>query len=218
VKRTNPWAALGLALLLAIGIGARATGQPVGPDDMSMGNPDAKVTVIEYGSASCPHCARFNNEVFPAFKAKYVDTGKVRYVFREFLTDPAQLAAAGFLLARCAGRDKYFSTLDEVFHVQAEIYQTGDAAGPLTKVAKDAGLTEAQANACLESKTAIAALNARVDGYMKNDKIDSTPTFDVNGKRLEGEQTLAQLSAAVDQALAPAPHARRHVTHHRRTH
>ena len=202
------------ACALGVALAATAQAQPVQPDDMTMGNPNARVTVIEYGSASCPHCARFNNDVFPAFKAKYVDTGKVRYVFREFLTQPVELAAAGFLIARCGGRDKYFAALDGVFHAQAQIYQTGDAAGPLTKVAKAEGLSEAQANACVQDKAAIAALNARVQGYEKLDKIDSTPTFDVNGKRLTGEQTLDQISAAVDSALAPSTHGRpAHATH-----
>jgi protein-disulfide isomerase len=208
---------IGIGMALGLIAATPALAQPVQPSDMSLGNPHAKVTVIEYGSASCPHCARFNNEVFPAFKTKYVDTGKVRYVFREFLTDPVQLAAAGFLLARCGGPDKYFSILDGVFHAQAEIYQTEEIAGPLMRVAHDAGLTDAQANACLADQAAIDALNARVQGYEKTDAIDSTPTFDVNGKRLEGEQTLAEISLAVDHALnAGAAHA--HVTHHRRTH
>ena len=116
-------AAAALGLLTALPAQAAA---PVS-DDMSMGNPNARVTVIEYGSASCTHCAHFNNDIFPAFKAKYVDTGRVRYVFREFLTEPVNLAAASFILARCAGRDKYFSVLDAVFHAQADIYKTGDA-------------------------------------------------------------------------------------------
>jgi len=209
---------MGIGLALGLAVAAPALAQPVQPSDMSMGNPHAKVTVIEYGSASCPHCARFNNEVFPAFKAKYVDTGKVRYVFREFLTDPVQLAAAGFLLARCGGPDKYFSILDGVFHAQDEIYKTQEAAGPLMRVAHEAGLTDAQANACLEDQAAIDALNARVQGYEKTDAINSTPTFDVNGKRLEGEQTLAQISAAVDHAAIAGAATRAHVTHHRRTH
>src|ERR1700760_4511976 len=91
-------------------------------DDMSLGNPTAKVTVIEYASASCPHCAKFNNEVYPAFKAKYIDTGKVFYIFREFLTQPVELAAAAFMLARCAPRGRYFGVIDGMFHAQEEIY------------------------------------------------------------------------------------------------
>ena len=82
---------------------------------MSLGDPKAKVRVIEYASASCSHCARFNNEVFPAFKAKYIDTGRVHYTLKEFLTPPVEVAAAAFLLARCTGKDRYFSTLDAVY-------------------------------------------------------------------------------------------------------
>ncbi len=163
---------VGIGLALGLAAAAPALTQPAQPSDMSMGDPQARVTVIEYGSASCPHCARFNNEVFPAFKAKYVDTGKVRYVFREFLTEPVQLAAAGFLLARCGGPDKYFSILDGVFHAQDEIYKTQEATGPLMRVAHEAGLTDAQADACLQDQAAIDALNARVQGYEKTDGIE----------------------------------------------
>ena len=77
--------------------------------------------VVEYASASCPHCARFDSEVFPAFRAKYVDTGKVRYTLKEYLTEPRGVAAAGFLLARCAGKDRYFPVLDAVFKGQDEM-------------------------------------------------------------------------------------------------
>jgi protein-disulfide isomerase len=198
-------AAAALGLIIAL------PAQAVTPaaDDMSMGNPNAKVTVIEYGSASCTHCAHFNNDIFPAFKAKYVDTGRVRYVFREFLTEPVNLAAASFLLARCAGKDKYFSVLDAVFHAQADIYKAGDATAILHKIAADAGLSEDKATACLTDKAAIAALNARVQGYADNDKITGTPTFFVDGERLEGVQTLDKLDAAIARAEARTGHAKR---------
>jgi protein-disulfide isomerase len=205
-------AAAGFGLVAALPAVAAAPA-PVA-DDMSMGSPKAKVTVIEYGSASCTHCAHFNNDIFPAFKAKYVDTGKVRYVFREFLTEPVNLAAASFLLARCAGKDKYFSVLDAVFKAQADIYKTGDADTALHKIAQDAGLSEDKAKACLADKAAVDALNARVQGYIDNDKISGTPTFFVDGERMEGVQTLDKLDAAIARAQAragsPAPHARRH--------
>ncbi|MGE5502482.1 MAG: thioredoxin domain-containing protein [Ignavibacteriales bacterium] len=109
-------------------------------DDMSMGSPTAKVTVIEYASASCPHCARWNNDVFPQFKAKYVDTGKVRYVYREFLTPPIEVASAGFLLARCAGKDKYFPVLDAIYRNQAQMYESGDIRGGLLRIAPSVGI------------------------------------------------------------------------------
>jgi protein-disulfide isomerase len=201
-------AALGLAAALP------AAAAPASDADMSLGNPNAPVTVIEYGSASCTHCAHFNNDIFPAFKAKYVDTGRVRYVFREFLTEPVSVAAVSFLIARCAGKDKYFRVLDAVFHAQADIYKTGDADTALRKIAKDAGLSEAQTNACLNDQAAIDALNARVKGYINNDKITGTPTFFVDGERMEGVQTLDKLDAAIARAEAKAGPPVRHAQSH----
>ncbi len=168
---------------------------------MSLGNPAAKVTVIEYASASCPHCARFNNEVFPAFKAKYIDTGKIHYIFREFLTPPVQFAAAGFLTARCAGKDKYFSVLDAIYHDQAAIYQSGDLRGGLLHIAQSAGMTEQQFNDCISNPDSLKALNDRVQKAQDQDHIDGTPTFVINGKQTgSGEMTLPQLDAAIQAA------------------
>ncbi|MDB5447789.1 MAG: dsbA [Phenylobacterium sp.] len=169
--------------------------------DLSLGPPDAKVKVVEYASASCSHCARFNNEVFPAFKAKYVDTGKVNYTLREFLTPPEEVAAAGFLLARCAGKDKYFTVLDAIYKNQNEMFQTGDFRGVLLRIAQSAGMTEAQFNKCVSDPEALKALNARVQHAINVDKISATPTFFVNGKKIgEGEMTLPQLDAAIAAA------------------
>jgi protein-disulfide isomerase len=178
------------------------SGGAVTADDMSMGNANAPVTVVEYASVSCTHCATWNKEVFPAFKAKYVDTGKVRYVFREFITAPPQLAAAGFLLARCAGEDKYFGVLDQVFHAQDEIFRTGDIRTPLVAIAAQAGLNEQQLNACVGDEKELNALNARVDKWVTTAKVTSTPTFDINGKRLEGAQSLDALDKAIAEAQA----------------
>jgi protein-disulfide isomerase len=198
------------AVALGAGLPAMAAGPTVVPDDMSLGDPRAKVTLIEYGSASCPHCAHFNNDIFPAFKAKYVDTGRVRYVFREFLTDPVEVAAASFLVARCAGRDKYFSVLDAIFKAQQQMFQSGDVRGTLLHIAEGAGLSESQFDACVADPAALKALNERVGGYVTNDKISGTPTFFVNDVRMEGVQSLEALSAAVDQAEAAARDARTH--------
>uniref|UniRef100_B0T001 DSBA oxidoreductase n=1 Tax=Caulobacter sp. (strain K31) TaxID=366602 RepID=B0T001_CAUSK len=177
-------------------------------DDMSLGNANAKVTVIEYASASCVHCGRWNNEVFPAFKAKYIDTGKVHYVYREFLTPPVQVAAASFLLARCAGKDKYFSVIDSVYHSQEEMFSTGDYRGVLLRIAQSAGLNEEQFNACVNDEKAIKALNDRVAKYEADAKITGTPTFVINGKKAGGddggEQSIAQLDAAIAAAEAAA--------------
>jgi len=140
---------LAAAAVAGLALAGCAKGGASGPaeGDMSMGDPNAPVKMVEYASMSCSHCAQFNNEVFPAFKAKYIDTGKVHYTLKEFLTPPEQVATAGFLLARCAGKDKYFSVVDAIFHNQAEMFQTGDATGVRTvllRIAQSAGLTEEQ--------------------------------------------------------------------------
>ena len=173
-------------------------------DDMSLGNPAAKVTVVEYASASCSHCARWNNDVYPAFKAKYIDTGKVNYVYREFLTPPVQVAAASFLLARCAGKDKYFQVVDSVYRSQEEMFTTGDFRGVLLRIGQSAGMDEAQFNACVTNEDSLKALNARVEKYQKEANITGTPTFMVNGKKVGGEDggevSMAQLDIAIAEA------------------
>ena len=190
---------------LALSLGLAACGPKGGAvtsEDMSLGNPKADVTVIEYASASCVHCATWDKDVWPAFKAKYVDTNQVNYVFREFITSPPQLAAAGFLLARCAGKDKYFGVLDQVFRAQDEVFRTGDMRGPLVAVAAQAGLSEDQFNKCVGDEKALNELNARVEKYSRDEQISSTPTFVVNGTKLEGEQTMAAMDAAIAAARA----------------
>jgi protein-disulfide isomerase len=192
------------AALLCLGLavsGPLSAAQPlVRPDDMTMGSPKAPMTVIEYASASCPHCARFSNEVFPAFKAKYIDTGQVRYVFREYLTEPVDVAAAAFMMARCAGSAKYFKVLGEVFRDQDKMYQTGDVRGVLLKIGEDNGMSEAQYMACLTDGKAKDALFKKADGYYHNDHIESTPTFLIGAQKLEGEQSLPELDAAIAKA------------------
>src|SRR5258705_5107254 len=150
-------------------------------DDMSLGNPKAKIQVIEYASLSCPHCARFNAETFPAFKAKYIDTGKVRYTLKEFLTPPENVAAAGFLMARCAGPAKYFKVVDEVFRSQAR-WQSGSIKPILMEIGAAHCVNAAQFNACLSDPKAQDALSARMKRAVEQDKVTGTPTIFVDGK------------------------------------
>jgi len=177
---------------------AAAAKLPVQAGDMSLGSPKAKVQVVEYASLSCPHCARFHADVFPAFKAKYVDTGKVRFTFREMLTPPAEVAAAGFMLARCAGPSKYFKVVGEVFDSQSR-WTEGDLKPIFVEIAKANGVSEAQLDACLTDQAGLQALNGRVKAAI-DAGVNSTPTFFVNGKKFEGEMTLQQLDAAIAAA------------------
>lgn len=194
-------AAAMLATLAACGKSNASLGA-AGPADMTMGDPNAKVLVAEYASVGCPHCAAFNNDVFPAFKAKYIDTGKVHYVFHEMLVGQGaelSMAAAGFLLARCAGKDKYFPVIDQIFHQQTAMFQSGDIRTPLLRIAQSAGMSEQQFVACVGDQGALKALNDRVEAAAKSG-VDETPTFVINGNKLVGEQTLAELDKAVADA------------------
>jgi protein-disulfide isomerase len=193
------WTASGLALA-AVPTIARAAALPAAEGDMALGSPKAKVQVVEYASLSCTHCAHWNNEVFPVFKTQFINTGKVRYVFREFLTEPFPFAAAGYLLARRVGADRYFQVLDAVFQQQAAIYQSQDLWGGLLKIGKSFGLTEDQFTAAMNDKAALDAVNARVEKAAARDKIEVTPTFFVNGERAEGGQSIEALAGAIAKA------------------
>ncbi|MDP3854063.1 DsbA family protein [Phenylobacterium sp.] len=194
-------------LLVAAALGALAlagcskSGGAVDSADMTMGDPNAKVKMIEYASLTCVHCGQFNNEVFPEFKKKYIDTGKVHYTFKEFLTAPANVAAAGFVTARCAGKDKYFGVVDSIFHAQQEMFTSGDIRGTLLRVAQSAGMSEQQFNACVSDEAALKAVNARTEKAAREDGITGTPAFVINGKKIkEGEISMAELDAAVAEA------------------
>jgi protein-disulfide isomerase len=195
-----PLRRLVLALAAAALAGSALAAPAPGPDDMSLGNPRAKIQVIEYASLSCPHCAHFNEAVFPALKARYIDTGKARFTLKEMLTAPAQVAAAGFLLARCAGPSKYFKVVDEVFRSQPR-WQAGPVKPILVEIGKANGVDEPAFEACLKDQGALDALTARVHRASEQDKVDSTPTVFVNGKQLD---PLPVNAAELDAAMAAA--------------
>jgi protein-disulfide isomerase len=171
-----------------------------------MGSPKAKVTLVEYASPACPHCARFDAQVFPQLKAKYIDTGKVRYAFREMLVGDegeVNVAAITFLMARCAGQDKYLNVIEQVFHAQSEIFQSQDVKSIFVRIAKANGLSEPQLDACLDDKASLAALNARVDHAVNVDKINSTPSLVANGKALKQPTGKEWDFATLDAQLKP---------------
>jgi protein-disulfide isomerase len=191
---------VGASLALSAFGWSSASADAADDEAASLGDPRAKVVVIEYASASCPHCAHFNNEVFPAFKAKYVDTGKVRYIMREILTDPTEVAAAAFLTARCAGKGKYFKVIDTFFRGQEQMYASNDVRGALVRAGAAGGLSDKQVDACVIDPAGQNALNARVENNVVVDHIESTPTFVINGDKLEGDHTLANLDRAIAEA------------------
>ena len=169
------------AVGLATACGSKSSTSVADGGDMELGNPNAPVTLIEYASATCSHCARFDRDVFPTLKARYIDTGKIHYVFREFLTPPVPVAAAAFVLARCAGKDKYFQVVEAVFRSQEEMFATQDSRTPLLRIAKSMGMTEDSFNTCLSDTAALDGVQKRADRGATEDKIEGTPTFIVNG-------------------------------------
>ena len=191
-----------IAAALALAAGAAAAAVPASePDDMALGSARAPVTVIEYGSVGCPHCAAWSNSVFPAFKAKYIDTGRVRFVLREMLTGSPALASAGFMLARCAGPAKYFQVVDMIFRRQAAMFAGGAKLGPsLQAIATSVGMSEAAFDACISDQKGLDAVNSRNLRHVNQDGVDSTPTFFINGKLYESEMTLPQLATAIAAA------------------
>jgi protein-disulfide isomerase len=192
-----------VALVLLAAPEAVRAEDKVGAQDVSLGAPKAPVTLIEYASVTCPHCGRFNADVYPALKARYIDTGKVRYIFRE-VPIHEQEDAAGFLIARCAGPQRYLVVTDALFHAQPLLFDKHDLHGWLMAGAAAAGLDEAQMRACISDVAAIEAFNARAEHTMTVDKVDSTPTVIVNGKPVEPkgpEFTIADIDAAVRPLL-----------------
>lgn len=162
-----------------------------------MGSESAPVTIVEYASATCSHCAAFHTKTFPELKTKYIDTGKVRFVFREFPFDP--VATAAFMLARCMPQDKYFPMMSTLFETQRGWAFGGDPAAGLLAIAKQAGMSEADFEKCLSDKDLADKIQAGVLYGNKELGIDATPTFFINGKKIAGALTIADL----DKELAP---------------
>ena len=185
------------AALLAAGA---ATAAPSAlPDDMSLGNPKAKIQVIEYASLACPHCGHFNETIFPALKAKYIDTGKVRYTLKEMLTEPVTVAMAGFLVARCAGPAKYFTVVDQVFRSQPR-WTSGNIKPIFQQIAAANGVDEAHFNACLLDQPRIDAIAGRAKRASEVDGVDSTPTLFINGKKVDAPKDPEELDALMAAA------------------
>jgi len=175
--------------------------KPVSLPDMALGPADAKVTITEFASMTCPHCAAFNAEVFPKIKAEYIDTGKVRYIFREFPLDIK--AAAGSMLARCIAKDdatKYFAVTDLLFRSQND-WVVKNTTETLQRIGKQAGLSQQEVDACLKDQKLLDKIAA--DQKYASDvlKVDSTPTFFINGERIKGEASLEEFEKKINPLL-----------------
>jgi protein-disulfide isomerase len=170
-----------------------------GPDgDIVLGSDKAPVTIIEYASMTCPHCAHFSMTTFPELKKRYIDTGKVRFIMREFPLDP--LAAAGFMLARCAGKDKYMAVVETLFAKQPE-WIVKEPLKPLAQIAKQFGFTQQSFDQCLANQKVLDAIQAVRDRAADKLGVSSTPTFFVNGKKILGDVPIETLAKEIDPYL-----------------
>jgi len=170
-----------------------------GPDgDVMVGSDKAPVTIIEYASMTCPHCAHFATTTFPELKQRYIDTGKVRYTLREFPLDA--LAAAGFMLARCGGNDKYMPIVDTLFAKQAD-WIVKEPLPVLKSIAKQFGFTEDSFDQCLANQRLLDSIQEVRDHAAEKLGVNSTPTFFINGKRLIGDLSIEQMAKEIDPYL-----------------
>jgi len=160
-----------------------------------LGKEDAPVTIVEYASMTCPHCAAFHETTLPALKTKYIDTGKVRLILREFPFDPR--AEAGFMLARCSN-DNYFAMVDVLFKQQQNWAGVEKVREALLQLSKLAGFTQESFEACLTDQKLLEDVRAVRDRGAKDFGVDSTPTFFINGGRYPGALSIDELSAIID--------------------
>jgi protein-disulfide isomerase len=169
---------------------------------MALGAANAPVTVIEYASMTCSHCAEFHRTVFPELKAQYIDTGKVRFVFREFPIETK--AATGSMLVRCIGKDdpkRYHAAIDALFATQRE-WMANDTEGQLRRVARQAGMSDDGFNACMADQNLLAGLQRSRDHAYEKLKVEATPTFFVNGTRMTGALPFEAFSKQIEMNLS----------------
>ncbi|CAN7601409.1 DsbA family protein [Rhizobium sp. LjRoot30] len=167
--------------------------------EQALGPEDAKVTIVEYMSMTCPHCAHFHNTTFDEIKKKYIDTGKVRFIIREFPFDPR--AAAAFMLSRCAPNNGYFPMVSMLFKQQEAWAAAPDGREALLQMSKLAGFTQESFEACLTDQKLLDDVNSVRERGAKDFGVNSTPTFIVNGKRYSGDMSVEIMSALIDSLL-----------------
>ena len=185
----------------AMAQGAADVAKPQSLPDMALGPANATVTITEYASMTCPHCAAFTEKVFPKIKSEFIDSGKIRFVFREFPLDIK--AAAGSMLARCIAKDdapKYFAVVDLLFKQQGE-WVVKNTTETLTRIGKQAGLTQQQVETCLKDQSLLDKIVADQKYASEVLKVDSTPTFFVNGDKIKGETSLEEFEKKINPLL-----------------
>ncbi len=175
--------------------------KPQSLPEMALGPANASVTITEYASMTCPHCAAFTENVFPKIKSEFIDSGKIRFVFREFPLDIK--AAAGSLRARCIAKDyapKFFAVIDLLFKQQND-WVVKNTTETLTRIGKQAGLTQQAVEDCLKDQALLDKLVADQKYAAEVLKVQSTPTFFINGEMIKGEQSFEEFSKRINAML-----------------
>ncbi|MGK2741461.1 DsbA family protein [Tepidicaulis sp. LMO-SS28] len=167
--------------------------------DLALGAEDAPVTIIEYASLTCNHCAAFHNQVYPMLKEKYIDTGKVRFIARAFPLDP--VATAGLMVARCAGDERYFGFLEVLFERQTQWAYSEEPIEKLKDIAKQGGFTDESFDACLKNEELLDHIRDVQKRAYEQLEVGSTPTFFINGEKLEGAVPFAELEKILAKHL-----------------
>ena len=189
----------GAALAQATGSVPVADLMAEGPlPDVWQGAKDAPVTIIEYASMTCSHCAHFHEATYPTLKSKYIDTGKVRFTLREFPFDP--IAVAGFMVARCAG-EKREAMIGLLFSQQKNWAFSDKPLQGLTALVKQTGMSQEKFDACLQDKALYANVNQVFEKASKQFKVDSTPTFFINGKKFSGALSPEEMDKLLEPLL-----------------
>jgi protein-disulfide isomerase len=166
--------------------------------DLALGKPDAPVTIIEYASMTCPHCAAFHKTTYPLLKERFIETGKVRFIFREFPLD--EVAVAASMLARCAGGEKAMALIEVLFQAQDK-WAVRQPLPPLLQIAKQAGFTQQSFDECLKDQKLYDNILAVRERGSKTFKVESTPTLFINGKMQRGGVSMEQLEKLIEPYL-----------------
>lgn len=180
-------------------IDAAKVAEPGKLKDMVYGKADAPVTIVEYASLTCSHCADFAINTFPTIKEKYIDTGKAKLIFREFPFDPR--ATAAFMLARCAPEDRYFPMVEVFFKQQQQWAGAADGEAALLQIAKLAGFTQESFKACLTNQQVLDDVRATMERGSTEFGVNATPTFFINGQKYAGALSVDEMSAIIDKLL-----------------
>ncbi|MFN4297533.1 MAG: DsbA family protein [Brevundimonas sp.] len=217
MNRLVPWlVAMALTVAVSSGAAAQTAGDAhhghdhapvmatapvpeVTADDRILGDADAPVTVIEYASFTCGHCASWHEQVFPALKERFIDTGQVRFVHRDLPTAPQDLARQAATIARCATPDRFYEAVDALMGGQAEARESGDVTGWLVGGAAAGAVTPERLEACMADDALTARLDASIQGA-RDAGVTGTPTFFVNGEPVDGD--LDSLEAAITPLIA----------------